>query len=424
MNAVCMRITATRCLVISATLSIGIGATAIPAEQGLVYIESHTDAVGSRPGVIATSRDGRHLYVARTNLPTILVYQRNIPTGRLKLIQSLHLDEMQTNPYWLALTPDGWHLYFPATENPAHILVVDRDDATGRLATPRLATSGATFPRFRVYANGGLLTSPDGTDVYSTSSALHTLRHYRRDAKTGALTPGQLFQDDDAGKLEPGFPPGSEVPRIDGAITIDGLKDARGIALSRDRRHVYVASSGDRAVAAFARHENSGELRHVETLRERSVPPTVLNRLGFPTEITIDSEDRFLYVASAGGDVAVLGRDTQSGRLNADQWLSDGKLGVSGIANARRVVISRDGLTVYVGAMGPPQGESCVTVFRRDPERGRLVHLREIGGEAHPEYGLTNLSWICLSPDGRHLYATSSTRSVIAFRVTSASGDD
>ena len=88
-----------------------------------------------------------------------------------------------------------------------------------------------------------------------------------------------------------------------------------------------------------------------------------------------------------------------------------------GLESARAVTVSADGRNVYAG------GGTTITTFTRDAKTGQLTQpagalgcvSSSTGGCGHA-LGLSGISQIALSPDGRHLYAASSiANSVTAF---------
>src|SRR5690606_7711919 len=160
----------------------------------------------------------------------------------------------------------------------------------------------------------GMVTSPDGRHVYVASQGGHAVLAFKRNARTGALTP-----------LE-GTAACISADGTDGAcVKGRGLVGARAIAISRNGKNVYVASEFGNSVAVFARNRKTGELTQLE------------------------GTDGCVGETSLGGACA------------------DGKA----LLGPRGIAVSRDGRNVYVGAAG----SHAVAVFARDRRTGALTQL-------------------------------------------------
>ena len=96
-------------------------------------------------------------------------------------------------------------------------------------------------------------------------------------------------------------------------------------------------------------------------------------------------------------------------QLCFSQAPASGCTSAPGLESARAVAISADGLNVYVG------GGTTIAAFQRNAKTGQLTQAAgaigcvssSVGGCGHA-LGLSGVSQIALSPDGRHLYAVSS----------------
>ena len=111
-------------------------------------------------------------------------------------------------------------------------------------------------------------------------------------------------------------------------------------------------------------------------------------------------------------------------QLCFSQTPAAGCTSAAGVDSARSVAVSSDGLSVYVG------GATSIAGFQRDAKSGQLTQpagalgcvSSTIAGCGHA-VGLSGVSQLALSPDGRHLYAVSSiANSVTAFTRDPATG--
>jgi DNA-binding beta-propeller fold protein YncE len=160
--------------------------------------------------------------------------------------------------------------------------------------------------------------SPDGRNVYASSSLDNTLAVFRRGARTGALRqlPGR------AGCLNPTGRYGCGRARR--------LGNASGIEVSGDGRNVYV--QGLEGIAVFRRDRRTGALRQLpgragcigDPQRERPGDRCTVGRaLAVPWDLALSPGGRFLYVASgwyvestpSQGGIAAFRRDPGTGRL-------------------------------------------------------------------------------------------------------------
>lgn len=180
--------------------------------------------------------------------------------------------------------------------------------------------------------------------------------------------------------------------------TVSGLDRARGITLSPDSAHVYVTGSRDDAVAVFRRNPATGRLTFVE--RERDGFADV-DGLDGPEGVAMSPDGLHLYVAAAEGSaVVVFTRDPTTGGLRFVEAQKDNEGLVTGLAGAQGVATSPDGISVYVAA----PSDKAVVVFQRDAATGKLTFVeRQHDGTAGVD-GLDGARAVTVSPDGRHVY--------------------
>ena len=364
---------------------------------------------------IAISPDGQFVYVASQGKDAVLVFARDVETSRLTQLtgtggcisrsgdgapsdppatctDGLILDA----PAAAVLTPDAKHLLVLSFGNDADegLMIFRRDATTGRLTQlpgPAGCMSGTgagegvagACADLDSYVNGlGLVASPDGRNVYLTSSGRAGVLTLSRDATTGALT---------------------QLPGRQGCMTADGagdggadtcgdgraLRNAYQALISPDGRHLYVvSSSAPGAVTVFARDPDTGVLTQLpgadgcisgEGSSEDGPDTCVDGRAlgGGYAAPAISSDGRSVYVASSFADsVAVFDRDPASGRLTQLPGVagcaSTTGAGASGdpaatCANARgldeaySVALSPDDRFVYVPALT----SDAISVFSR-----------------------------------------------------------
>lgn len=188
---------------------------------------------------------------------------------------------------------------------------------------------------------------------------------------------------------------------------IQGLRGARSIVASPDGKHVYVASSLDDALLTFSR-ATSGKLTHLQTLFDTDAG---IDGLDSARGVTVSSDGKHVYVAALlDASLAVFARNSVTGQLTFVEVERDGVAGVDGLAGANAVTVSPDGRHVYVAS----RSDDAVAVFSRDTGTGAVTfleaHFDQLGGVD----GLDAAEALALSPDGRHLYAASENDDAVA----------
>jgi DNA-binding beta-propeller fold protein YncE len=324
----------------------------------------------------------------------------------------------------VAVSPGGSSVYVASYNSMA---IFRRDAATGRL-TQLPGTSGclsrggsggacAVARGFRVPTS--VTVSPDGENVYVTSSISDAVVAFARDASTGALT--QLGGT--AGCVSP-IEPSCAVGKA--------LSGANSVAVSPDGNNVYVAANHSDAVTAFRRNTSTGELTQLEgtagCLKKASADCRPGRALDGANSVAVSPDGASVYVASELSDaVAALRRNTTTGVLfqgpgtggcvseTGSETCTDGKA----LDGAFSVAVGSNGDNVYVASYE----SDALSVFRRDAETSVLFRLpgtaacvseNGTGGQCSDGKALNGPVSVAVSLDGRSVYVASFVSEAVA----------
>ncbi len=191
------------------------------------------------------------------------------------------------------------------------------------------------------------------------------------------------------------------------------LRGAHGVAVSPDGRNVYVVSFDDNAIVVLGRDLVTGWVTFAEAHLDQS---GVVRGLFRPVRVVVSPDGTHVYVGAFFGDaVAVFARDPVSGQLEFVEALFGGPRGQFGLTQVHGLTLSPDGQELVVASYG----DNAVTVLQRDRLSGKLnvsqvVRDSSEGGEVS---GLIRPTAVAVSPDGSHLFVTSSgSSSLVHFR--------
>lgn len=332
----------------------------------------------------------------------------------------------------LAVSPDGKHAYVASYTSGA-VAVFSRDRGTGKL-TQLAGTDGCVqevgdgvtcTDGTALLGAAGVAVSPDGRHVYVASFDSNAVAIFSRNKTTGKLTQPAGA---DGCVQEFGFGVACAVGK--------GLARALGVAVSRDGRHVYVASATSSAVAIFSRDRTTGKLTQlagaagcVQELGD-GVACVDGRALHAAAGLVVSQDGKHVYVASATSSaVAVFSRQRTTGELTqlpgADgcvQELGDGVGCVDGKAlfDAIGVAMSQDGKNVYVAS----RFAGAMAIFSRDRPTGKLSQLADSAGcvqnysgaplaSCTPVRVLVEPYSVVVSPDGESVYVASRVRNAV-----------
>jgi 6-phosphogluconolactonase (cycloisomerase 2 family) len=355
------------------------------SKDGVAGVDGLQSAVG-----VATSPDGRNVYVVGSLDDAVAAFERDAATGAVDFIDVLFdgvggVDGLN-GASGVALSPDGRHLYV-ASQGENGVGVFARDAETGILGFVEVLKSPAIGIDLLDGA-ADVVVSPDGRHVYVASFVDDAVAIFSRDTATGALT------------LEDGV--------RDGVGDVDGLDGAFRLVMSRDGHHLYVAGVTDDAVAVFSRDVTTGLLGFVEVQRDGVGDVAGLDAA---TSVALSPDGARLF-ATAGTDDAlvVFDRDAESGALTFVQELREGVGGVDGLDGANDVAVSPDGLRVYVASTT----ENAVAVFLYRPFGVPLAWTETIRDDVGGVDGLRMALALAVDPASDRLYVVSSGDAALA----------
>jgi DNA-binding beta-propeller fold protein YncE len=375
----------------------------------------------SGAGSVVVSLDGRYVYVASFNSSAVTTFARNMTTGVLGQLNGIAGcvsaigDGVTCSPgrglngaVSVAVSPDGQHVYVASRDSNAVAIFV-RNVTTGVLTQLQgpagcIAANGDGVTCTSGTALVGLRTvtvSPDGKSVYLGARDSDAVVVLARDPIAGTLR--QLSS-----------PAGCVSDTGTGGACIDGhgLLGARGVAVSPDNQHVYVAAQNSNAVAVFARNVTTGALSQLPGLAgciaENGDGVTCVPGRGLrgPIRVEVSPDGQHVYVASRDSNaVAVFARNVTTGALSQLPGLAgciaeNGDGGAcavgAGLREAVFLTLSLDGTNLYVTS----QLSDAVAAFSRNTMTGALTQLPGIAGCVSEDGSDDGMANVCANGKG------------------------
>lgn len=220
--------------------------------------------------------------------------------------------------------------------------------------------------------------SPGGTHVYATGILDNALAVFSRDSSTGLLTFLEVHRDGVAG--------------------VDGIMGAQGVVVGLGGRFVFVAGSGEDAVAVFRRDDASGLLTFLDVYRDG-----VSGIDGLAGPLRLITIDRHLYVTGSVDNAIAAFEVEETGDLTLIAVYRDGEAGIDGLMGALGLAVTGNGDFVYASGTG----DDALAVFSRAPATGELSFVDVVRNGVGGVTGLDDPQEISLGSGGRFLYCAS-----------------
>lgn len=219
--------------------------------------------------------------------------------------------------------------------------------------------------------------------------------------------------------------------------TTNSLGNAVKPLVSPDGRSVYLTGFTQNIVSTFSRDTTTGALTYRGCVKNGGgggcVTPTH-NSLTRPGDMAISPNGASVYVtARDGNSVTTFARDTSTGDLTYQGCIANAALNgcdaatnTNALVGARGIVVSPDGLWVYVMGLN-----GIITTFSRNASSGALswttcVASSSSSGSGCPVAPLPSFRGghtLAMSPDGLSLYASGTTsQAITTFSRDTATG--
>ena len=374
---------------------------------------------------VAASPDGKSVYVVSSYDNAITRFDRNTTTGALTgagcIADTGDTAGCGTTQQGLngarsvAVSPDGKSVYVASLIDDA-IVRFDRNTTTGALTGAGCIadtgdTAGCGTTQQGLDGASGVAVSPDGKSVYVASFTDDAITRFDRNTTTGALTGAGCIADtgDAAGC----------------GSTQQGLNGASSVAVSPDRKSVYVVSEADSAITRFDRNTTTGALTVAGCIADTNDIAgcgTTQQGLNGASSVAVSPDGKSVYVASFTDDaITRFDRNTTTGALTGAGCIADtgdaAGCGTTqqGLNGASSVAVSPDGKSVYVASFT----DDAITRFDRNTTTGALTgagciaDTGDTAGCGSTQQGLNVARGVAVSPDGKSAYVVSEADNAI-----------
>ena len=345
----------------------------------LFYVWKKKNGLGGVTGLdnprsIVESADGRHVYLACE--ATLLVFTRS-DVGWITLAQKIDLPPL-SGTQGIAMDPEGRNLYLGSYED-GKLLVYRRNPVWGGLTLLETQQNGVSGVE-GLAGIDAIAVSADGASVYANGTLDSSVVHFARDPATGLL---------------------SFVARHrDGVGGVDGLEFSGGLSIGANGDSRLFAGGADAAVGVFGRDPSTGALDFAS-----SVPLPGSGFIGSGAQVL--AVGGHLYVANSIDDrISIFG----IAPLQLVETEEDGVAGAEGLLGAEGVAVDPYGRNLYATGVT----DDALTTFSIDRASGALTATSVLKNGVGGVTGLRGALGVVVSPDARHVYVIGAGNSTIA----------
>jgi DNA-binding beta-propeller fold protein YncE len=384
---------------------------------------------------LALSADGRSLYAGAPGDNALSRFKRNRATGALRPRGCIadadgNIDHCLggTNGLGsvtsLAVSADGRSLYDTSYGANA-VFRFKRNRTTGALtlkgciADPAHNTAGCAKTAKGLDAPDSVAVSADGRSVYVAGYADNAIVRFKRNATTGALTPKGCVGDADSN------PDGCTKT----TLALNGPQD---VTVSPEGKSVYVAGYVDGAIVRFNRSRTTGALTPKGCIADPTYNPDACPKtapgLSEPWAVAVSPDRKSVYLSDDGDSAIVrFNRSRTTGALTPKGCIADPANNTAGCTKTAKgldggtgVAVSPDRKSVY--AIG--SSDNAIVHFKRNATTGALTPKRCIGDvDSNPDGcpktapGLKDAQDVAVSEEGKSVYvAGAGDNAVVRFR--------
>lgn len=346
---------------------------------------------------IALSPDGLNLYAASYGYNALVWFQRDPETGSLVKRGALSDGVGGVDGLWYAssvtVSPEGLHVYATGHGDDA-VSWFSRDTLDGGLTYGGIF-KGGSYGAGVLSGAKQVAISPDGKHAYVIALYENGISYFSRNQATGELSYGGVLRDG-----------------VDG---VDGLDHPFSLVISPDGNNVYVCAgadadgtNGDNALSGFSRNPGNGKLTFQAVLKDGV---DGVDGLANARALAISPDGGRLYAAALTDNaVSWFIRNSADGSVSYGGCLKNDSGRVEGLLAANTVSVSQDGKRVFVGGLG-----GSVASFVPDSAQNGLIFEEARFNGRDGVSGLSEVFCLAVSGDDRNLYAAASGDNAVSW---------